>query len=759
MSRSRTQWRETSAAAGPTSGSVARFVARVSATGMSSRWRKVTRRELLAWGAMGVLGGAAGLLLGYRFGVRRERWRKRWPDERDRFRPNVFVAIEPDGEVVVWLTKAELGQGVMTSLPMIVADELDADWSRVRVQLAIANLNFGDMSTVTSASVRSLWGPLREAGATARTMLIGAAADYWGIAPQSCSTANGRVVHPDGRQLEYGALALAAATRPLPQAPALRGGDAPRRSIVGRSLPRLDIPAKVEGSARFAIDVRLPGQLFAVTARPAALGGEVRLVDDAAARAMPGVVDVVSAPFGIAVVADTTWTAARGRGALVLERTLATDLGDEDLAAALRQRATGPTAIARDDGSGPAPPEDPALKAEYELPYLAHAPMETITCTARVEGGRCEVWAATQDPLAAQAEAISVTNLEPAAVIVYPTFAGGGFGRRVFHPEVREAVWLSERLGRPVQSVWLREDDLQHDYYRPASLHRCQGRFDADASSLHWYHHVICPSIPGQDSATGLDELAVDGAAQLPYAVARARVEWTSVPTPVPLGFWRSVGHSHTAFAIESFIDELAWHAGLDPLAARLQLLHDQPRHRAVLERVAAMARWGQSTTDGLHRGLAVHACFGSVVAQVVEVSVGADRSCDVTRVWAAVHCGRAIHPDGVVAQIEGGIIFGLTAALHGRVAFSGGQVRTANFDDYGLLRMRAVPDIEVAVIPSEDDPGGVGEIGVPPVAPALANALAAATGLRFRRLPLLDDAGRLDRTRAESGQGRGPAT
>lgn len=708
---------------------------------MSERWHKISRRDVLAWGFVGGLAGASGLLLGYRVGERRERWRKRAPRDPARFRPSVFLGLEPDGTVVVWLTKAELGQGVMTSLPMIVADELDADWNRVRVEQALANLNYGDMSTVTSSSVRSLWEPLREAGATARAMLVAAAAAEWGVAVDTCTTERGMVVHADGRRTAYAGLVRAASRLPVPERGRLVYKSASEQRLIGRSLPRLDVPAKLTGTATFGLDVRVPGQVFAVTARASALGGEIRLVDATAARAVPGVIDVITTPFGVAVVADTTWAAMKGRDALELEHTPATAFDDASVGTALRERVDGPVAVALDVGSNDEV-DDLSPVVEYQLPFLAHTPMETINCTARVESGRCEVWAATQDPLSAQSEAMDVTGLEAAAVIVHTTFVGGGFGRRVFHPEVREAVWLSARLERPVQSVWSRDDDVRHDFYRPAALHRLRGRLDA--SGLRWHHRVISPSILQVDSADGLDELAVDGAAQLPYAVSAARVEWTSAQTPVPLGFWRSVGHSHTAFAVESFIDELIVGSGGDPIAGRLQLLADKPRHRAVLERVAVASGWSEAAAEGRHRGVAVHASFGSVVAQVVEVSVHDDKRVTVHRVVCAVDCGRIVHPDGVVAQIEGGIVFGLTAALQGRITFAEGEVRSSNFDDQPLLRMPQVPAINVELLDGGEVPGGVGEIAVPVIAPALANALAAATGERWRSLPLLDPGGRL---------------
>lgn len=704
---------------------------------------KIGRRDLLVALGAGAVAGGGGLAVGVWFGRRRERWAKRVPPRPQAFSPNVFVAIDGDETVTIWVAKSEMGQGVHTALPMIVAEELGADWSRVQVRKPIANPNYGEQATVTSSSVRGSWDLLRRAGASARAMLETAAAGVWGVQPADCAGEAGFVTHrPTGRRLSYGSLAQAAATLDVPSDPSLR--DPSTFRLVGTPVPRVDIPAKCEGRAPFALDRRLPNLAVATLARAPRFGAQVEAVDDGAARQVPGVQDVRRTAAGVAVIGDHTWAALKGREALGVTWSGGThdDLDTAGVRSAIETRVDGPVQYAAQRGDAAAALEGSADRREsvYRLPYLAHAPMEPPTCTAAIEGKRCRIWASTQAPLGLRDRVAARFGFDPADVEVHTTYLGGAFGRRVMHDEAMEAVALARDLGRPIKVVWSREDDVRHDHFRPAMLHRLRATVDGDGRPVAWQHRIVGPSILGRDSQSELDALAVDGAEGLPYAVEHLEVGWVSVDLPLQLGFWRSVGHSHTAFAIESFVDELAHAAGTDPLQYRLSMLGDAPRYRRTLERVAEACDWAGTPAAGIHRGLAVHACFGSVVAQVAEVELR-DGLPTLRRVVCAVDCGQVINPDTLRAQVEGGILFGLTAALHGGINVEGGAVVEGNFDDYRLLRMGEEPAIEVHTVPSGDPPGGVGEVGVPPLAPAFANAIHAATGSRYRELPLGDRA------------------
>jgi isoquinoline 1-oxidoreductase beta subunit len=696
---------------------------------------RLTRRDLVLAGLTGAGAGGAGLVLGIWYGRRKERWAKRTPPREEPFSPNIYLAIDETDVVRVWLTKAEMGQGVMTALPAILADELDADWSRVEIVPATANRNYGNMMTAVSSSVRSLYDELRRAGASARAMLVGAAADAWGVPADACSTQNSWVVHePTGRRVRYGAVASAAGRREVPADPPLK--PASQRSIVGRSVNRLDIPAKTTGAARFGIDVRCPGMLRATVLHPP-FGAELASYDADAARAVPGVRDIIELESGVAVIAGDTWSAFRGADAA--DATF-TELDEPDVETELQ--------IALDRGGvfveGVRPTITPAaevVEATYHLPFLAHAGLEPTNATAHVTADRCEIWAPTQNPQGLRGNAARHLDLDPAQVVVHTTFLGGGFGRRVDNPEAMEAVELSRRMGVPVQVTWTRSEDTAHDRYRPASLHRLRARLGPDGRPQKWHHAIASPSIAGIRAADDrVDDLAVQGATPIPYAIGEISVEWAALDrSPLPLGFWRSVGHSYTAFAVECFIDELARKADRDPAAYRRALYGDDPRgarHRAVLDRVLEMSSWPNPTARDRALGLAVHEAFESVVAQVVEVG-DIEGRLRVHRVWAAVDCGLVIDPRNVRAQVEGGIGFGLSAARWGRIDPGPQGVRQRNFDELRLLRFAEMPEVEVALLEGGDRPGGVGEIGVPPIAPALANAVTALRGDRPRRLPL----------------------
>lgn len=660
--------------------------------------------------------------------------------------PNAWLRVGPDGAVTIFVDKSEMGQGVRTALAMILADELDADWSRVAVEQAVASAAFevlrhGRMSTGGSTSVRTSWDPLRKAGAQARAMLVHAAAAAWGVPADQCTTDRGTVVHASTRRvLDYGALAERAASLPVPIAPALKSPRAYR--LIGRSLPRLDAPAKVTGSARFGIDVTLPGLLTAVVARCPVWGGSVASFRDERALAVPGVRSVVPVTNGVAVVADGFWPARTGRDLLDVTWNEGANAGatTDAVWAAFADRASRPGVLAYSRGDAPTVDQG-AVRAEYRLPYLAHAGLEPQNCTAHVRAGACDVWAPTQNQSALLDAAERVTGLPRSAITVHTTLLGGGFGRRLDVDYAAEALEIARRVGAPVKVVFTREDDTRHDSYRPASLHRLSAVLDRDGWPAAWSHRVTANSVLARwapaSVAGGVDRDQIRGCGEdLPYAIPALRLECAIVDAPVRVGWWRSVGQSSTTFVVESFLDELAAAGRKDPLEVRRRLLLEAPRHLAVLDLAATAASWGAPLPPGRARGIALLDGFGSIVAQVAEVSLdgGTPR---VHRVACAIDCGRVIHPGLVEAQMISGIIFGLGAALREEITLANGRVQQGSFADYPVPRMNDVPRVDVHIVPSEERPGGVGEAAVPCVAPAVANALFALTGQRARRLPL----------------------
>jgi CO/xanthine dehydrogenase Mo-binding subunit len=639
-----------------------------------------------------------------------------------------------------------MGQGVRTSLPMIVAEELDADWTRVRIEPALADARkYGNQLTGGSTSVRTSWEPLRHAGAQARSMLMAAAAQSWGVAADSCRTENGCVIHDASRRrARYGSLSEAAAKLPLPEKPPLKNPKDFR--IIGQSLPRLDIPTKVDGSARFGIDVRVPGMLFAVVARCPVFGGKMARFDATRAKAVQGVRAVTPIASGVAVVADSTWAAMQGRKALEItwDEGPHAALSSDDISRRFAKLAAGPAAVAREEGDVEAALKRAArtLAAVYEVPYLAHATMEPMNATADVRRpGSCEVWAPTQFPSMAQQVAGKIAGLPAEKVTVHITLLGGGFGRRADADFVADAVETSKAVRAPVQALWTREDDMQHDLYRPASYHVLRAGLDVDGRLIAWTHRVVAPSISGQRGEKlegGLDRGAVDGAADLPYSIANLRVDYVMANTAVPVGYWRSVYASQTAFANECFLDEIAAAVGKDPVELRRELLRNAPHHKAVLELVAEKSGWGQRLPAGHFRALAVHKSFHSYVAEVAEVSLANDGTPRVHRVVCAVDCGLAVNPAGIASQMQSGIVYGLSAALRGKIIIDKGRVQQSNFDDYQVVRFDEMPQVEVHIVPSSEPPTGTGEPGLPPIAPAVANAVSAARGQRVRTLPIM---------------------
>lgn len=665
------------------------------------------------------------------------------------FAPNAWVRITPDGRVTVVCGSAEMGQGVLTAIPMLVAEELDADWRRVRVEQApvdkaYANPMFGMQATGGSTTVRAHWEPVRKAGAAAREMLVAAAAAQWKLPADRLRTDNGFVIAPDGRRVAYGALVAAASKQPVPADPKLKDDQSLR--LLGKPLKRLDTPIKVDGSAKFGIDAQLDGALVAVMARAPQPGAKPARVDDAKARAVKGVRQVLTIPSGVAVLADGYWAAKKGRDALDIQWDLgaAAGLSSQKVSTMLAEGAMNAPAVARDSGNlrDAVAASAVSVESQYEAPYLAHACMEPMNCTAWVKGDEVEIWAGTQSQGPAQGILGQVAQVTPAKVKVNTLLLGGGFGRRFAPDFTIDATLLSKLSGRPVKLIYTREDDMAAGFYRPASVARFEGAVDAKGRVTMLRCGVGSPSIMAASGFmkipdNGVDHFALEGIDDHPYDIENQRIAYGRVEPGPQVWFWRSVGHSQNIFFIESFIDELAAAAKADPYEFRRAMLGKSPRHKGVLELAAQKAGWGQPLPSGVFRGIAVAQSFGSYVAEVAEVSVAADGTPRVHRVVAAVDCGKTVNPEIIRRQIEGGIVYGLSAALYGKITFKDGRVEQGNFHDYPVLRMNEMPKVEVHILPSTEKPGGIGEPGTPPIAPAVTNAIFAATGKRVRTLPI----------------------
>jgi isoquinoline 1-oxidoreductase beta subunit len=666
--------------------------------------------------------------------------------------PNAFLRIGSDESITVLLAHSEMGQGIWTTLPILIAEELECDWSKIRVEHApaapaYAHTAFGMQMTGGSTTTWSEFDRYRQVGALAREMLIQAAAKQWGVDPQSCRTANGFVTHGSER-LSYGKLAAAARELSPPTSVKLKAAKEWKR--IGKPTKRLDSAEKVTGRAQFGIDVRFPGLMTALVARAPVFGGKVKSFNAEKAKALPGIKAVVQVPSGVAVVAEHFWAAKLGRDALEIDwdlgpaGTLDTGKMREEFRAL--SRSPGAKASAAGDVEAAMQKASSKLEAEYELPYLSHATMEPLNCTVRLTGDQCEIWTGTQFQTMDQAAAAKVAGLDPKQVTIHTTFLGGGFGRRAnpANDFVKEAVEVAIAAKMPVKVVWTREDDMRGGYYRPMWLHRLSAGLDANGLPLAWRQTIVGQSIiEGTPFApmmikNGVDAASVEGAADSPYVKGTAShlVDLHSPKPGIPVLWWRSVGHSHTAFVMESFVDELANAAKRDPLEYRRRLLKKHPRHLGVLNLAAQKAGWGKPLPKGHFRGIAVHESFGSFIAQVAEVSVE-NSQVRVHRVVCAVDCGVCVNPASVAAQMESGVVYGLTAAFYGELTFKGGRVQQSNFHDYPLLRLLEMPRVEAHVVHSTEKPGGVGEPGVAPIAPAVANAVFAATGKRLRRLPL----------------------
>ncbi len=669
----------------------------------------------------------------------------------DTFAPNAFVRIQKDGQVVLTMPYVEMGQGTYTSIPMLIAEELEVDLQQVRLEHAPANekLYFnpllGVQATGNSNAIRGAWQPMREAGAIARSMLVAAAAARWNVDPASCRGERGQVVHAEsGRRLSYGELATEAARMPVPEKVTLKPPAEFR--LVGTPAKRLDLPQKVNGTAIFGIDARPAGVKIATLAQSPAFGGRVKSVDDTAAKAVKGVRQIVRLDDAVAVVADHMGAAKKGLEALTIEWDDGphAKLDTAAILGELEQATREAGAVAQNIGDVEQAMANAVTKVEatYQVPFLAHATMEPMNCTVHVRKGECEVWVGIQAVARAQAFAAKAARLSLDQVVVHNHLIGGGFGRRLEADGVFRAVEIAKHVDGPVKVVWTREEDIQHDMYRPMFFDRISAGLDEKGMPVAWNNRFAGSSIiarwlpPGFNN--GLDPDTTEGAIHLVYDLPNLHVEYVRVEPPgIPTAFWRSVGPSHNVFVTESFMDELAAAAQQDPLAYRLALLDKTPRAKAVLSLAAEKAGWGEKLPPRVGRGVSIQNAFASYMAQVAEVEVAEDGTVRVRRVVCAVDCGTVVNPDTVQAQIQSAVMFGITAALYGEITLKDGRVEQANFDTYQILRMDEAPTVEVHIMQSSEAPGGMGEAGTSAVVPAVTNAIFAATGKRLRKLPV----------------------
>ena len=742
----------------------------------TSRSRELTRRAFLQATAT----GSAGLIVAFYLGAEGA---SATPANKS-FAPNAFIEITREDEIRLWVARSEMGQGVRTSMTMILADELDADWARVKIMQADFDAKYGDMVTGGSMSVRSCWAPLRKAGATAREMLVSAAQQTWNVPRAECSTRNGAVVHAKSKRvLKYGGLVEKASAVPEPKGAPLK--DAAEFHILGTKKRRVDGPAIVVGEAHYGIDTKLPGMLYATVARPSVFGSRVKSFDPAPAQAVAGVRKVVEIPRtelpplfgeerkensghqhylwgGVAVVADSTWQAISGRRALAVEwepgPAAPESTGEQRSRCAQLVQGAGAEQRKVGDPAAAFSASTKKVEAEYELPFVAHTPMEPPNCTAHVHDGKCEIWAPTQNAPGLATALSKALNLDPSALTIHVTLLGGGFGRRLNIDYGVEAALISQAAGVPVKVIWTREDDVRHDYYRPMSHHRLRAGLDAGGQVTSWLHHVAAPTtdgfyLGGDIPDTGGTEIA--GAGLPNGSIPNYLLEASFLETFVPRGYWRSVDVSWNHFAVQSFVDEVAAASGKDPVALRRELLNtkqapvtsgpdEKPVNVArllnVLNLAAEKSGWSNRLPTGRGRGIAGLFAWDTYIAQVAEVTVSKDGSVRVDRLVCALDCGQNINPDMIAAQVEGGAAFGLTAAFHSEIRIDGGKVQNSNFNDYPILRINEMPHVEVHVVPSHETPGGIGEPTVPSIAPAVANAIFAATGKRLRRLPFQTD-------------------
>lgn len=708
---------------------------------------KVSRRGFL----QGTAATAAGLVIGFYVP---EKARAAGPPKPPPPAPNAFLRIGTDDSVTVMIAHSEMGQGIWTGLAMLIAEELDCDWSKVRSEHApaapaYAHTGFGMQMTGGSTSIHSEFERYRTVGAQAKDMLVRAAAAQWKVAPAACKVANG-VITSGNKSAKFGELAAQAMALAPTAAAKLKLKDPKEWKIIGKPTRRIDTPEKITGKAQFGIDISFPGLRTAVIARPPAFGSKLVKFDGAVALKVPGVEQVVQAGNGVAIVAKNFWAAKLGRDALLVEwsRPEGGGVDSAKQLAEYREMAQKPGAIAVDKGKVEAALTKAKTRftAVYDVPYLAHATMEPLGATVKIDGDKVEIWAGTQMQTGDQMAAAKIVGTTPEKVTIHTPFLGGGFGRRATPSSdfVSEAVLAAKAAKVPVKTVWTREDDIRGGYYRPAFVHRVQVGVDANGNPTAWDHVIVGQSIGAGTPFEaflvhkGIDHTSIEGVPESPYLQKTPdfRVSLHSPKSPIPVLWWRSVGNTHTAFVMESMIDELAHAAGKDPLDYRLALLKGSPRHAAALKLAADKAGWGKKQENGHALGLAVHESFGSIVAEVAEISIEKGRI-RVHNVTCAVDCGTAVNPLGIEAQVQGSIVYGLSAALHGKLTLQGGVVQESNFHDYPVLRMHEMPKVAVHIVPSTAKMGGIGEPATAPIAPAVANAVFMLTKQRLRTLPL----------------------
>jgi len=653
-------------------------------------------------------------------------------------KPNAYIHIAPDDSVTFLITKCEMGQGTVTSLSQLLADELDCSWSKVRTEFApVDPALYGMQGVFGSQSIRTLWTPLRQAGATARAMLVDAAARQWSVDKTQLRTENGFVINSaTSARLSYGSLSEAAAKLPVPTGVPTK--DPKEFKLIGKSIKRLDTRAKVNGTAQFGLDAKVPGMVYASLQRCPVFGGKVASFDATKAKATPGVKSVVQISNGVAVIGENTWAAMQGRKALMVQfdEGPVASVNSAGISRMFADFTTKPGGVAKEVGDANAAiaAAPKKLEAIYETPFLSHAPMEPMNCTAVVNADSCEIWAPTQMQAGARSTAAQITGLPPEKVKLNSLFMGGGFGRRGATDYVAEAVEIAKAMqGTPVKLTWTREDDMQHDLYRPASYVKFGGAVDSEGWPIALTAKVACPSFFGGGGA--VDSTAVEGIHTLEYAIPNIHVDWRKADAGIPTTFWRAVGYTQNTFFAECFLDELAAAGGKDPVELRRRLLAKSPRLLNVLNVVADKAGWGEAPA-GHFQGVAVVNNIGSYTAEVAEISVAAGKL-KIHRVVCAVDCGHIVNPAIITQQIESGIVYGLSAALKGAITIDKGRVQQGNFNTYDVLRIDEMPRIDVHIVETENNPGGIGEASVPPIAPAVANAIFAATGKRLRRLPI----------------------
>jgi isoquinoline 1-oxidoreductase subunit beta len=713
----------------------------------------LSRRRFLSVSA--ALGG--GLLIGFATGPAVDSAEAAHNVIGQTFTPNAFIRIDPNGQVTLTMSYIEMGQGTYTSIPMLIAEELEVDLKSVHLEHAppsdklYLNPLLGFQATGGSTAIRAAWEPMRRAGATARTMLVQAAAQRWRVDPTSCRGEKGEVIHAaSGRRLKYGALVADAAKLPLPVPESVTLKRTEDFKLIGTPAKRLDTPGKVNGSALYGIDAKVPGMKVATLAQSPAFGGRLRSVDASKAMAVRGVRQVVKLDDAVAVVADHMGAAKKGLAALDIQWDDGPNgkLSTADIVRAMDAASSKPGASARQEGDFAKAMASATTKVEaiYQVPFLAHAALEPMNCTVHVRKDSCEVWVGTQVLSRAHEAAAKTAGLPLEKVTVHNHLLGGGFGRRLEIDGVIRAVQIAKQVDGPVKVIWTREEDIQHDMYRPYFYDRLAAGLDADGMPVAWSHRITGSSILARwlpaGFQNGFDGETVDGAAKPPYSLPNILVDYVRHEPPgIPTAFWRGVGPTHNIFMVESFIDELAVTAKKDPVAYRRALLDKNPRAKAVLDLAAEKAEWGKALPQGVGRGVSVQFAFGTYMAQVAEVKVAGDGAVQVQRVVCAVDCGIVVNPDTVRAQIQSAIIFGITGALYGEITLKDGRVEQANFHNYRVLRMNEIPIIDIHLVESRENPGGMGEPGTSALAPAVTNAIYAVTGTRVRKLPVADQA------------------